>query len=1228
MRHVDEADGVGGADGRTGDGLSIAVLGELTARIGANALGLGGRRQRAVLALLLVAHGEVVPADRLVDALWGSQAIRNPVGVLHTYVSHLRRQLEPGRIARARGTVLVREEPGYALRVDRDAVDAWRFEELVQQAATVEEPVGRVRVLSEALALWRGPAFAEYAGEPWVEAEAGRLTALRAVARERLLEARLDRGESAVLIPEIEKLVGEEPLREERWRLLALALYRAHRQGEALAALRRARAVLAEELGVDPGPALRRLEADVLAQSPALQGPSRADAASSPRAARPAEHTDPEPAPTPVPRWAPPADDILVERAGEVAELQRCLDEAMDGQARLVLVEGPAGIGKTRLLAEARRMAAERGALTMTARGSQLEKAYGFGVVRQLFEPIVADPARRERALSGAAVSASSVFDVAKVQTQADSSLAALHGLYWLTVNLSAEHPIMLAVDDLQWCDRGSLRFLAYLVGRVQGLPVLVVATLRTGEPHDDTELQAELAHDPVTVVISPPPLTAEGTGELVRHRLGDLAQDVFVAACHRTTSGNPLLLRQLLRALQSEGVPPDASYAERVTAIGSRAVSSMVLMRLARLPRASTSIARAVAVLGGGAALTTVTALAGLPESEAVAAIAALARAEVLRDEYPLGFVHPLVADAVYRDLPPGERQLHHERAARVLHEAGAPAEQVAAHLLQVPHRADPWAVRILRTAAATVAARGAADAAVTYLARALAEPADPAERPEVLLELGRMEALTIGPAAIEHLREAYDTLPEPARRANAAQTLARALVFAGRRGEATGFARRAAAELPADLTEPRQALLAMEHLSGHMHGLDATMWRRGDEPRVVGDGAGARMLAAALAWETLMDGVDRDRAIGLARFALADGVLLEADIDLMGINAGNVLFLSDDDPSVFWADALAHAHRRGSLFAALAVNLWRGRGEWIHGALREAHQSLTTALEQQSRWGGDVASAYILSFMVGVLLDLGETDRARSCLDQHAGIRGVGDGSRLLADARAALLIAEKRYEEALVSVEQSRSMEPRSDNPAWWPWRGLKGRALAGLGRHAEAIALVEDELVFARRWGAPTFVGRTLRLLGELRGAEGSGELREAVAVLAGTPARLEHARALYALARIAPAPEAVPLLSQAYDTARRCDAAGLCRSIAADLARAGVAAPAEPAGVVTLTSTERRLAAMFADGADERDIAQALFLTPQTVQVTLRSVRDRLAATSRDDLRAALASARS
>ncbi len=258
------------------------MLGELVATREGALLELGGPRQRAVLALLVLARGDVVPAHRLIDALWGDATPPSATSALQAYVSHLRKRMEPDRGPRDRHSVLARQGPGYAIRVADDAVDAWRFERLLRRAGSAD-PATAQRLLEEALGLWRGPAYADHAEQPWADGEVTRLTGLREVAREQLLDARLAQGESAVLVPEIESLVAEDPMREERWRLLVLALYRAHRQADALAALRRARATLADELGVDPGPALRALEAEVLAQSPTLDAPARAAAAGSAR---------------------------------------------------------------------------------------------------------------------------------------------------------------------------------------------------------------------------------------------------------------------------------------------------------------------------------------------------------------------------------------------------------------------------------------------------------------------------------------------------------------------------------------------------------------------------------------------------------------------------------------------------------------------------------------------------------------------------------------------------------------------------------------------------------------------------------------------------------------------------------------------------------------------------------------------------------------------------------
>ncbi|WP_433162824.1 BTAD domain-containing putative transcriptional regulator [Kribbella sp. CA-247076] len=237
--------------------MELGVLGPVAAWDDAGRpIALKGPRHRAVLARLIVARGRVVPASRLVDDLW----IDPPDGALsavRTFVASLRRALEPDRAPRSPARLLVTEGPGYALRTE--AVDAWRFERAVAAGGLPE--------LSKGLALWRGPAYADFADEDWAQSERARLTELRLQAVERQAEARLALGLAAEAVPELDAHVTEHPWREEAWRLLALALYRTGRQGDALAVLRRARAMLIDQLGVDPGTALSRLETDILNQA-------------------------------------------------------------------------------------------------------------------------------------------------------------------------------------------------------------------------------------------------------------------------------------------------------------------------------------------------------------------------------------------------------------------------------------------------------------------------------------------------------------------------------------------------------------------------------------------------------------------------------------------------------------------------------------------------------------------------------------------------------------------------------------------------------------------------------------------------------------------------------------------------------------------------------------------------------------------------------------------------
>jgi DNA-binding SARP family transcriptional activator/tetratricopeptide (TPR) repeat protein len=1133
----------------------------------------------------------------VIDSLWGESPPPSAPGALHAYVSRLRSALEPGRAARSKSHVVVSEGTGYVLRLPRAAVDAWQFEDLVDTAGRAEQPGEAVRSLTEALDLWRGPAYAEYADQAWAEPEVVRLSQLRDLARERLLAARLDGGESAVLVPHLEALVAEEPMREERWRLLALALYRSNRQSDALAALRRARTLLVEELGVDPGADLQQLEAAVLAQSDSLLLPAR-PAVSAPSVV----HSRP----------FVPAPDHLVDRERELDQLRQCLDGAVGGQGRLALVSGPAGIGKSRLLAEARGLAAERGALALTARGSQMEKEYAFGAVRQLFEPVLAQQQNTESLFSGSARSAAGVFDVGAADPgTTDGSLAVLHGLYWLTVNLAAERPVMVAMDDLQWCDTGSLRFLAYLAHRLEGLPVLVVGAVRTGEEHDDGLLLDELSSTEVTVPLQPTPLSREGVGAVVRSRFGRTAPDALVAACHRATGGNPLLLRELLRALEAEGVPPEDVDVDHVIAIGSRAVSSMVLRRLARLPSPASQTAQAIAVLGDGASLLHVAALAGTSESEAATAVAAMVRAEVARSDYPLGFVHPLVADAVYRDLSAGERELRHERAAHVLRDAGAPGEKVAAHLLKSPHRGDPWVVEVLRSAAERAVERGAPDIAITYLERALEEPPAGDVRPHVLHELGRVQVMSNGPAGVAHLREAYAGLTDPATRLEVAQLITRALVFAGSAGEPTAFAQQVLAENAEDLLDQRQGLQALARVAGYMHGVPPEVWRTGT-PTVVGSGSGARLLAAELAWEAVVDGTDRETAVRHAHFALAGDDLLVADISLLWVVAVIALQYADEDTTEYWERGMAYSYRAGSMWGVLANELWRGHLSLLRGDLADAIEAFTISTEQQNRWGNRMLGAiYSESMTVDSLLERGDVAGARAMLDSIRGRERAGDGVRLFDYSEIRVLTAEGRYDDALAACDARLDQMTVIANPFLRPWRSLKAAVLVGLGRRDEAEALLEDELAAARRWGAPTFIGRSLRLLGELRGVGGADELREAVTLLAPGRARLEYARALAALAAVLDRQEErVVLWEQALSLADACGAEGLVSDIAARLAEAGVPSAVTTGRATAVSPMERRVGRRHLAGLDDRAIAQELFLTPHAVRTTVGSLRER------------------
>jgi DNA-binding CsgD family transcriptional regulator len=923
----------------------------------------------------------------------------------------------------------------------------------------------------------------------------------------------------------------------------------------------------------------------------------------------------------------------LLERERELAELDGLVMDAKAGEARLALIEGPAGIGKTQLMGELRRRAAAAGLRVVSARGSELEREFPFGVVRQLFEPAIGDDA-----FTGAAEAARVVFAGADEPTEGGgSSFATLHGLYWLALNLAESQPLLLAVDDLHWVDRPSLRFLAYALRRSEGVPILYAAGLRSAEAGTDPGLVAELVHDPATVQVHPGPLSLGAIDALAIEVLGSEPEREFSDACYQATGGNPLLLRQLLTALAAEGVRPESAQAQVVREIGPRAVSRTVVLRLARLSADARAVAQAVAVLGEDAALHAVAALAGLDEMAAARATGELATAEILRGGSPIGFVHPLVRDAIYRELPPGERELQHARAASMLKEAGAAPEQVAAHLLVTAPRGEEWVAELLVEAGRSAFRRGASDSAPTYLRRALREPAPAARTPELLLELGIAEIMTDGAAALEHLRLAYDGLRDPVARAIAAGALGRSLMFKNEPEAAAELARRAAAEVPPEWEDLRNGLEAFELATVYfMDGMDRSSSSKRLEPHrrppAPDAPVGQKMLAAVAAADWSWSGGSADEVSELALASLAGGDLMRADNALLTIAAIRPLVVADREEALAaWDQCLAEAHRRGSVFELAGLHLWHGFTQYWRGELSDAEATLRTAFDELQAWGfGRTGGWYCGAFLAATLISRGDVAGARAALER-SGAPGESraDGARCWRHSEVAVLLAEGRYEEVIAKADACDRDWPDYPNPADSPWRTFKAFALHKLDRDKEAEAVALEELELARAWGSPGTMGRALRTLGRTRGEKGIRDIEEAIAILEPSPARLEHARAVAALGtslrRFGRPTDARVPLRRAFELASQCDATLLVEEIRAELQVVGLRPRRDAAtGVESLTPSERRVVDLAVSGGTNRDIAQELYVTPKTVEVHLSNAYRKLGIRGRRELPQALA----
>src|SRR4051812_12862950 len=502
-------------------------------------------------------------------------------------------------------------------------------------------------------------------------------------------------------------------------------------------------------------------------------------------------------------RSAPQATEPqpLLEREHELDALESAVAVAAGGAGQIVVVEGPPGVGKTRLLADARAAARRAGVLVLDGRGAELESEFAFGVARQLLEPAILalDSDDRAELFDGAARLAGRVFDPhPEDATGVDASFATFHGLYWLVVNLADRAPLLVCVDDAHWADSQTLRFLDYLTHRIDGVGVSMVLAGRPPDAAEAAGVWSELVAQPAATALLPQPLSEEGVRTMVHDILGADAADEFCAACHQATKGNPLFLRELLGTLKASGVAPSADATGQVDALGPGAVSRFVLHRVAALGMDASEVARAVSVLGDDTDVRVAAQVAGLADDSTRRAADELVRADVLTPSEHLSFVHPIVRTATYEDMAPGERQLRHAAAAQTLAQGRAPPERVAAHPLLTAPAGDAGTSEMLHAAAKSAARRGVPDAAALYLRRALDEPPPDSDVGDVLLELGRSEVATMQfETAGEHLHAAVMESGSTASRASAASWLGRcALVSGGRTVEAAASVMEAVAE------------------------------------------------------------------------------------------------------------------------------------------------------------------------------------------------------------------------------------------------------------------------------------------------------------------------------------------------------------------------------------------------------------------------------------------------
>jgi len=932
---------------------------------------------------------------------------------------------------------------------------------------------------------------------------------------------------------------------------------------------------------------------------------------------------------------------ILFERESELAAVDEALAtltglrvsgaEPPDRpRGALLAFAGRAGIGKTTLLAEVRRRAVARGCAVLSARGGDQEQRVAFHVARQLLQPQFAGAAEADlRASLG------SWYDIigpalglcAPTAAAPPDQQGLRDGLDWVLTHLAAlRAPMVLVLDDAHWADPESLRWLAAFAPRAEQLPLLVVVAYRPDELPDHAESFRGLPGRAGGRPLDLEPLSAAAVGRLVREGLGAHADEAFCRECWAVTAGNPFETVELVAKMRDRGLAPTENSAPLLRDLAAAVKGSGLVARLERLGTSTVRFAWACAVLGTEIHPQLAAAVAGLGHEEAADAADALRGARILTGAETLEFVHPLIATAVYRAIPPGVRVALHGQAAWCVINAGQGPSAAARHLLETHPDGDTWVVQQLRAAASETLRAGAPDAARSYLARALREPPPYADRAAVLYELGSASLLTEPATTVNHLRAALEEpIADPCLRHHIVYRLSQVLAHSDRLAEASDTLAR---EIP--VTDDARVRLRMV--------AEQFMWDafRADEPdhpsrsrrlsrladRLKGRDLTERYIIGLRTWDAVLRGEPAHIALHHAERALHGGLgWAEADRGFEVPVLVALAFMYADRPGrteELFAAGIADFERQG----------WRGGHlsfgytllayvRYRRGRLGEAEDFVRAGLRLAERVGpGTPAQWYAVGVLIEVLLARGRLAEAARTADDYS-FTAPFPAAVVFPDAqtvRGELLLARGLYKEAAEELSAAgRRLDPRGiRNPAWCPWQLHLARAEAH-DTPERAVTTALEAVARARQFGTPSAIGQALRTAAEV--SSGSARvkyLEESVAHLERSPAAYELACSLVGLGtelrRTGRPREAAENLYRGLDTAVQCNADGLVGTARDELQAAGLRPRRlHSTETDTLTTRERTAANLAAGGRTEAEIAAEMHVDEPTVVRLLSAV---------------------